>query len=127
VVFLAYSVAVAAALWWRRVVTLRLNFYVLVLDQAFALALIHLGGGVRSDLYLALPFIAAVQSYYYGIRRGRGRRPPVGDRLCDDRGAHDRRARRGQRGHPHPRPVQRDGGGRSRGRRGGTRATEARG
>jgi PAS domain S-box-containing protein len=72
VVFLAYSVAVAAALWWRPVVTLRLNFYVLVLDQVFALALIHLSGGARSDLYLALPFIAAVQSYYHGIRRGLG-------------------------------------------------------
>src|SRR5881296_2253256 len=70
VVFLAYSLAIEAALWWRPAVTLRLNFYVLLLDQGFALALIHLSGGARSDLYLALPVIAALQSYYYGTRRG---------------------------------------------------------
>jgi PAS domain S-box-containing protein len=70
VVFLAYSLAVEVALCsWPRA-TLRFNFYVLVIDQLFALALIHLGGGTRSDLYLALPLIAAVQSYYYGARRG---------------------------------------------------------
>jgi PAS domain S-box-containing protein len=70
VVFLAYSLAVEVALCsWPRA-TLRFNFYVLVIDQLFALALIHLGGSTRSDLYLALPLIAAVQSYYYGARRG---------------------------------------------------------
>jgi PAS domain S-box-containing protein len=72
VVFLAYSLAVEAALWWRPAVTLRLNFYVLILDQGFALALIHQSGGARSDLYLALPVIAALQSYYHGPRRGLG-------------------------------------------------------
>jgi PAS domain S-box-containing protein len=70
--FLAYSLAVEAALWWRPAATLRLNFYVLLVDQLFALALIHLTGGAGSALYLALPLIAALQSYYYGIRRGVG-------------------------------------------------------
>jgi PAS domain S-box-containing protein len=70
--FLAYSLAVEAALWWRPEATLRLNFYVLLIDQLFALALIHLTGGAGSALYLALPLIAALQSYYYGIRRGVG-------------------------------------------------------
>jgi PAS domain S-box-containing protein len=68
--FFAYSLAVEAALWWRPAATLRLNFYVLLLDQAFALTLIYFTGGARSALYLALPLIAALQSYYYGIKRG---------------------------------------------------------
>ena len=68
--FLVYSTAVEAALWTRPAATLRLNFYVLLLDQLFALVLIALTGGARSGLYLALPLIAALQSYYYGIRRG---------------------------------------------------------
>ena len=70
IAFFAYSLAVEAALWWRPAATLRLNFYVLLVDQAFALALIYLTGGARSALYLALPLIAALQSYYYGIKRG---------------------------------------------------------
>jgi PAS domain S-box-containing protein len=72
VTFLAYSLAVEAALWWRPAATLRLNFYVLLVDQLFALVLIHLTGGAGSALYLALPLLAALQSYYYGIRRGVG-------------------------------------------------------
>jgi PAS domain S-box-containing protein len=68
--FLAYSLAVEAALWWRPTATLRLNFYVLLIDQAFALALIHLTGGARNAFYLALLLIAGLQAYYYGIRRG---------------------------------------------------------
>src|SRR3989442_9209830 len=68
--FFTYSLVVEAALWWRPAATLRLNFYVLLLDQAFALTLIHSTGGARSALYLALPLIAALQSYYYGIKRG---------------------------------------------------------
>jgi PAS domain S-box-containing protein len=44
----------------------------LLIDQLFALVLIHLTGGVRNAFYLALPVIAALQSYYYGIRRGIG-------------------------------------------------------
>jgi PAS domain-containing protein len=43
---------------------------VLLLDQALALTLIHLTGGARSAFYLALALIAALQSYYYGTRRG---------------------------------------------------------
>ncbi len=70
IAFFAYSLAVEAALWWRPAATLRLNFYVLLVDQAFALVLIYLTGGARSALYLALPLIAALQSYYYGIKRG---------------------------------------------------------
>jgi PAS domain S-box-containing protein len=70
--FLVYSLAVEAALWWRPAATLRLNFDVLLIDQLFALVLIHLTGGVRNAFYLALPVIAALQSYYYGIRRGIG-------------------------------------------------------
>jgi PAS domain S-box-containing protein len=72
VAFLAYSLVVEAALWWRPAATLRLNFYVLLVDQVFALALIHLTGGARNAFYLALPLIAALQSYYYGLRRGVG-------------------------------------------------------
>src|SRR5438034_4058246 len=68
--FFAYSLVVEAALWWRPAATLRLNFYVLLLDQAFALTLIYFTGGARSALYLALPLIAALQSYYYGTKRG---------------------------------------------------------
>ena len=68
--FLVYSAAVEAALWWRPAATLRLNFCVLVIDSLFALTMIHLTGGARSALYLALPLIAALQSYYYGITRG---------------------------------------------------------
>ena len=70
--FLVYSLAVEAALWWRPAATLRLNFNVLLIDQIFALVLIHLTGGARNAFYLALPLIAALQSYYYGIRRGIG-------------------------------------------------------
>jgi PAS domain S-box-containing protein len=68
--FLAYSVLVEAALWWSPAATLRLNLWVLLIDQVLALTLIHLTGGARSALYLALPLIAALQSYYYGIKRG---------------------------------------------------------
>jgi PAS domain S-box-containing protein len=68
--FLAYSFAVEAALWWRPAATLGLNFYVLMVDQLFALALIYLTGGARNAFYLALPLIAALQAYYYGLRRG---------------------------------------------------------
>jgi hypothetical protein len=35
--FLLYCLAVEAALWWRPSATLRLNFYVLLIDQLFAL------------------------------------------------------------------------------------------
>ena len=68
--FLAYSAVVETALWRNPAATLRLNLWVLLIDQALALTLIHLTGGARSALYLALPLIAALQSYYYGIKRG---------------------------------------------------------
>jgi PAS domain S-box-containing protein len=68
--FLLYCLAVEAALWWRPSATLRLNFYVLLIDQLFALTLIYLTGGARNSFYLALPLIAALQAYYYGLRRG---------------------------------------------------------
>jgi PAS domain S-box-containing protein len=68
--FTLYSAAVEASLWWKPAATLRLNFYILLVDGAFALGLIALTGGARSALYLALPLIAALQSYYYGIKRG---------------------------------------------------------
>jgi PAS domain S-box-containing protein len=68
--FVVYSAVVEAALWWKPRATLRLNLWVLLIDQVLALTLIHLTGGVRSALYLALALIAALQSYYYGIKRG---------------------------------------------------------
>ncbi|HEY7540814.1 MAG TPA: ATP-binding protein [Methylomirabilota bacterium] len=68
--FLIYSLAVEAALWWRPSATLRLDFYVLLVDQLFALTLIYLTGGARNAFYLALPLIAGLQAYYYGLRRG---------------------------------------------------------
>jgi PAS domain S-box-containing protein len=68
--FLVYSLAVEAVLFWRPAVTLRLNFCILLVDQVFALALIDLTGGARNAFYLALPLLAALQSYYYGLRRG---------------------------------------------------------
>ncbi len=68
--FVLYSSVVEFALWLRPAATLRLNFGILLVDQAFALVLIHLSGGASSALFLALPLIAALQSYYYGMRRG---------------------------------------------------------
>ena len=86
--FLAYSLAVEAALWWRPTATLRLNFYVLLIDQAFALALIYLTGGARNAFYLALLLIAGLQAYVRHPRARRGRL--VRDRVCRPRLAHDR-------------------------------------
>ncbi|HEV8641953.1 MAG TPA: ATP-binding protein [Methylomirabilota bacterium] len=68
--FLVYSVAVITALWLRPPAMLRLNLFVLLVDLAFALTLIHLTGGAQSTLFLALLVIAGLQSYYYGIKRG---------------------------------------------------------
>ena len=68
--FFVYSLGIEAALWWRPATILRLSFYVLLVDQTFALALIHLTGGARNAFYLALPLIAGLQAYYYGLRRG---------------------------------------------------------
>ncbi len=68
--FFLYSVALVTALWVSPGRMLRLNFWVVVIDVAFALALILQTGGARSTLFLALLLIAGLQSYYYGIRRG---------------------------------------------------------
>ena len=68
--FFLYSAVVLVALWLRPSRMLRLNFWVLLVDLGFALALIHLTGGARSTLFLALLLIAGLQSYYYGITRG---------------------------------------------------------
>lgn len=50
----------------------RLSMVILLIDLAFALALIRLTGGLESPFFLALYLIAALQAYYYGIRRGIG-------------------------------------------------------
>jgi PAS domain S-box-containing protein len=68
--FFLYSAAILGALWLRPRPMLKLNFWVLLVDLGFALALIHLTGGARSTLFLALLLIAGLQSYYYGIVRG---------------------------------------------------------
>src|SRR5574341_194029 len=69
-VFVVYSSLVELSLWLHPAATLRLNFGILLVDQIFALLLIRLTGGATSALYLALPLIAALQSYYYGMQRG---------------------------------------------------------
>jgi PAS domain S-box-containing protein len=69
-VFLAYSVAIGTALWWRPAATLRLNVYVLLIDQLFALVLVDLTGGARNAFYLALPLITSLHAYFYGLWRG---------------------------------------------------------
>jgi PAS domain S-box-containing protein len=68
--FLLYSLAISTVLWLRPGSTLRLNLLVVTVDVAFALTFIHLTGGAKSTLFLALLLIAGLQSYYYGIRRG---------------------------------------------------------
>jgi PAS domain S-box-containing protein len=72
VAFALYSLAIIAALWLRPGPVLRRNVWVLAADLAFALGLIALTGGAESALFNALLLIAALQSYYYGIRRGMG-------------------------------------------------------
>lgn len=67
--FLLYSVTLGAGLWLRPAAALRLDLWVLLADLAFALALIA-QSGATSTLFLSLPLIAALQSYYYGMRRG---------------------------------------------------------
>jgi PAS domain S-box-containing protein len=68
--FCLYSVAVETSLWRWPAATLRLNFWVLLIDLAFALTLIARSGGAGSGLYLALLLIPALQAYYNGILRG---------------------------------------------------------
>jgi PAS domain S-box-containing protein len=67
--FLAYSLALEVALWFRPAVLLRLNLLVLLGDLAFALTLIGFAGA-RSTLFLALLLICGIQAYYYGLRQG---------------------------------------------------------
>ncbi len=68
--FVFYSSLVELRLWLHPGATLRRNLYILLIDEAFALGLIRLTGGAESGLYLALPLLAALQSYYYGMKRG---------------------------------------------------------
>lgn len=68
--FTAYSLVLYALIWVRPRLALRLHIPVLLVDLTFGLVLIHLSGGVRSTLFLALLVIAGLQSYYYGMVRG---------------------------------------------------------
>ena len=70
--FLAYSAALMASLWRWPHRTLQLNLLVVTVDLVFALLLIHLTGGTRSVLFLALLLIAGVQAYYHGYGYGVG-------------------------------------------------------
>jgi PAS domain S-box-containing protein len=70
VAFALYSGFLMGALWRWPGRVLRLNFFVLVADLAFALLLIRFTGGAQSTLFLALLLIAGLQSYYYGLGRG---------------------------------------------------------
>lgn len=68
--FTAYSGLIFLGLWRRPHLTLGHHRPVLVTDLAFALLFIHLTGGARSTMFLALLLIAGLQAYYYGTRRG---------------------------------------------------------
>jgi PAS domain S-box-containing protein len=70
--FSAYSLLLyfLIARWQGRV--LRFSSLVLAIDLAFAFALIRVTGGVESPFTPALYLIAAIQAFYYGIRRGIG-------------------------------------------------------
>src|SRR3990172_6971711 len=70
--FVLYSLAIFALLWVRTWQTVRLNFLVMLVDVAFALALVRLTGGAQSVFYLAFYLIVGLQSYYYGFLRGMG-------------------------------------------------------
>ncbi len=68
--FAIYGVVLYAFIWLRPRTAFRFHLPVLLVDLAFALALIRLSGGTHSALYLALLLIAGLQSYYYGMARG---------------------------------------------------------
>jgi len=70
--FALYSAGLMAALWLWPGRVLRLNVLVLLGDLVFALLLIRFTGGAQSALFLALPLIAGLHSYYYGLWRGVG-------------------------------------------------------
>jgi PAS domain S-box-containing protein len=48
----------------------RVSLLVLTTDVGFATGMIWMTGGIASPFYLALYLIAALQAFYYGIRRG---------------------------------------------------------
>jgi len=68
--FAVYGLALLASAWRRPDAVARWNVPVLAADVLFALAVIHLSGGMRSVFFLALYVIAAFQAYYYGLRQG---------------------------------------------------------
>jgi PAS domain S-box-containing protein len=68
--FTAYSVLLYFLVYWQQRRVMRWNLVVLAVDLGFALALVRITGGAASPFYLALYLIAALQSFYYGIRRG---------------------------------------------------------
>jgi PAS domain S-box-containing protein len=70
--FLCYSLGIYALLWFQTWRTIRLNVLVMLLDVAFALAMVRLTGGAQSVFFLAFYLIVALQSYYYGLGRGVG-------------------------------------------------------
>jgi PAS domain S-box-containing protein len=70
--FTAYSALLYLATYRNQPRVMRLNLWVLLIDLTFATCLIALTGGAASPFYLAFYLIAALQSFYYGIRRGIG-------------------------------------------------------
>ena len=70
VAVLAYGLFLLRLLWHAPERALRWNGLVTVLDIAAALALVASTGGARSDFFLAIYLIVAIQAYYYGLRRG---------------------------------------------------------
>jgi signal transduction histidine kinase len=68
--FVLHSALVVAALWLWTAAVLRCNLVVLLVDLAFALALIAVSGGAQSTLFLALLVVSGLQAYYYGMARG---------------------------------------------------------
>ncbi|HEX7128147.1 MAG TPA: ATP-binding protein [Thermodesulfobacteriota bacterium] len=70
VAVLAYGLFLLRLLWHAPERALRWNAPVTALDIAAALALVAFTGGARSDFFLAIYLIVAIQAYYYGLRRG---------------------------------------------------------
>lgn len=68
--FTVYCVLLYAWILTHQEQMRQLNVLVMVIDLGFSLALIRCTGGVESPFFLALYLIAAIQAYYYGVRRG---------------------------------------------------------
>jgi PAS domain S-box-containing protein len=68
--FTAYSAALYLWVYPQPGRVKRVGLLVLALDLAFAAGMIWITGGVASPFYVALYLIAALQAFYYGIRRG---------------------------------------------------------